>query len=302
LQHQRLFEREDVQSYCLDLLTGQRTARSSPPSTGAANQPVPRVEDYVAMARAIMAKAKTPARRGVVLSITRLEAACGPPLVDTSTEPSNSPARRRLTNPPAHLSSRDVFEVDSPRSVRFRYVLVHSNEGEAGYPIGGFLFLPAPTDRHIYLATFNVGPMDARFPAQCKNGHHAEIQLTRFVEHQPPAWRRRLSVISISNRSRRLRTPGFSPCNPCCDDLAKFLDALHALKSPSRISGTISWEQLYAGGGVCRGHPTDDKGLGMLKGSGWGLPSRRLAMAQGIAVGHRHPTPIGSRPLVRAAP
>jgi hypothetical protein len=282
LDHARLCERTDVQTYILGVLrSGQpRPAGGSP--IRVTSRRAPQVEEYVAMARAIMARAKIPARRGVVLSITRLETPAGPPLVDTTTEPSTSPTRCRLKNPPAHLSSRDVFEVDSPRSGRFRYVLIHSNEGEGGYPIGGYLFLPEPGERHIYLATFNVGPMDTRYRAQCKNGHHAEIQLTRFVEHQPVAWRRRLSVIRIDNRSRSDRLRGYSPCNACCHDLAGFLTALKALQAQPRIDATLSWLVRYTGAAIC-GHPTDQRGIGMLKTSGWRLPDPMPTTVQEVA-------------------
>jgi hypothetical protein len=299
-QHQRLCERADVQAYCLNLLrVGQHPVRGVP-SVRVGGKPVPQVEDYVAMARTILAKAKAPARRGVVLSIARMDAASGPPLVDTTTEPSNNPVRRRLRNPPAHLSSRDVFEVDSPRSGRFQYVLIHSNEGEGGYPIGGFLFLPAPCEKHIYLATFNVGPLDARYPAQCKNGHHAEIQLTRFVEHQPPAWRRRLRGIRIDNRSRSDRVRGYSPCNACCDHLSKFLIALKALQAQPAVDAALSWLVRYTGSPIC-GHPTDHTGLGMLKASGWKLPDPLPATVQEIAVGNRDPIAANAPRLVRLA-
>ena len=216
-QHQQLCERADVQAYCLRVLrSGKRPVRTAGvPSMRAGTGPAPRVDDYVDVARTIMANARVPTQRGVVLSIVRLDAAPGPPLVDTATEPSNNPARRRLRNPPAHLASRDVFDVESPRIGRLEYVLMHSNEGEGGYPIGGYVFLPTFGERYIYLATFNVGPLDVRYRARCKNGHHAEIQVMRFVEHQPPAWRRRLRAIQITNRSRSGRIGGYSPCNPC---------------------------------------------------------------------------------------
>jgi hypothetical protein len=253
--HQRLCERPDVQAYCLNVVIHQpRPAR-------AASMPAPQLEDYLAMAKSIMAK--IPSRRGVVLSIARLAAAYGPPLVDTTTEPSTHPSRRRLKNPPAHLSSRDVSEVVSPRSGRFRYVLIHSNE-ESGYPIGGILFLPAPGETHIYLATFNVGPLDTRYPARCKNRYHAEIQLTGFIERQPANWRERLRTLRIDNRSRYPRVSGYSPCNACCEDLANFL---RALPSYPRIDATLSWLEPYKG--TC--NPTDSTGLGMLKASGWKL-------------------------------
>jgi hypothetical protein len=285
LDHQRLCERADVQAYCLNAIReAQRTAqtgRALPPSAAAHT---PQVDDYLAMARTILARSNVPARRGIVLSIIRVEAASGPPLVDTRTEPSTNPARRRLVNPPAHLSSRDVFEVDSPRSGRFKYVLIHSNEGEAGYPIGGFLFLPAGAERHLYLATFNVGPLDARYATQCKNGHHSEIQFTRFVEHQPPSWRRRLQTIAIVNRSRTERIRGYSPCNACCDDLSTFLVALQALHGPPRLDASITWFVRYTGSPVC-GHPTDSRGLAKLRAGGWRLPDPVPTAVREIAVG-----------------
>jgi hypothetical protein len=236
------------------------------------------------MARTIMARANVPSRRGVVLSIIRLEAASGATLVDTTTEPSTHQTRRRLTNPPRHLASRDVFEVESARCGRFRYVLIHSNDGEAGYPIGGYLFLPAPGDGHIYLATFNVGPLDTRYRSQCKNGHHAESQLTRFVEQQPPAWRRSLRAIQIDNRSRSDRIRGYSPCNACCDDLAKFLTALNALQPPPGLAASLSWRVRYTGSPIC-GHPTTSTGLAMLRASGWRLPDPLPTAVQEISVG-----------------
>jgi hypothetical protein len=233
------------------------------------------------MARRILARSDVPRHRGVVLSIVRLEAASGGPLVDTRTEPSTNPIRRRLINPPAHISSRDVLEVDSPRSGRLRYILIQSNEGEAGYPVGGFLFLPTGVERHLWLATFNVGPMDSRYAAACKNGHHAEIQLTRFVQRQSAAWQRRLQDIRIVNRSRTERIPGYSPCNACCDDLAQFLLTLKSVHGSDRIDASFSWQVRYTGGEIC-GHPTDSRGIAMLRRAGWTLPSPLPAAAREI--------------------
>jgi hypothetical protein len=70
------------------------------------------------------------------------------------------------------------------------------------------LFLPASSGQHVYLATINVGPMDTRYAAQCKNGHHAEIQMTTFVEKQPASWREQLRAIRIDNHSRDQRIRG----------------------------------------------------------------------------------------------
>ena len=114
--------------------------------------------------------------------------------------------------------------------------------------------------------------MDTRYAAACKNGHHAEIQLTRFVEHQPTSWQRRLQSIRIVNRSRTERIRGYSPCNACCDDLAKFLRTLKAMPGSDLIDASISWFVRYTGSAIC-GHPTDSRGIAMLRAAGWTLPN-----------------------------
>ena len=295
LSHPRLCERRDVQNYCLSVL-GRR--RPAPRVTGMRE---PQAEDFVAMAKEIL-KGK-PRHRGIVLSIARLEAPEGPPLVDTTSVPSDNPNRRRLKNPPNRVSSRDIFEVQSPRHGKFQYVFVHAHK-DAGYPVGGVLFLPTPAERHVFLVTWNCGPLDTRYVAQCKNEHHAEIQLTEFVDSQPKDWRLQVRTLRIDNRSRSASVPGYSPCNWCCDDLAKFLTALKALPGSRGIDATLCWLKPYTKAPIC-GHPTNEEGLGMLRQAGWKLP-RPLPSANGaarpaavpveltraIAAGNRNPTQL----------
>ena len=178
LGHQRLCQRHDVQRYCLRVLHGQR------PAAGARLAQDPQVEDFVDMARIILKNALP--SRGVVLSVVRLAGDPGTPLIDTTTEPSRTSLRRRLKNPPRHLSSPEIFEVCSPRLRRtFRYVWILSNE-QATHPVGGVLFLPASWERDIRFVTLNVGNLD---DSRCRNAHHAEMQLVRWVEEQPASWR-----------------------------------------------------------------------------------------------------------------
>jgi hypothetical protein len=207
--------------------------------------------------------------RGVVLSVVRLAGRDGKPLIDTSTEQSPTSRRRRLRNPPKHLSSPEIHEVHSPRHGTFRYVWILSNE-QASFPVGGMLFLPGAADPDTHLVTFNVGQLETRSRARCGNAHHAETQFERWVRQQPPAWRARLATIHIANRSRRTTIQGYSPCNPCCVDLAELLTALRALQGGRTIDAEISWCTLYQGNRTC-GHPTDPANLRRLRASGWRL-------------------------------
>jgi pimeloyl-ACP methyl ester carboxylesterase len=295
LGHQKLCQRRDVQAYCLNVLRGQR------PAAGAGTTAVqdPQVEDFVAMAKVILKAA--PASRGIVLSVVRL-AGEGGPLIDTTVEASRTSPRRRLKNPPRHLSSPEIFEVWSPRLQRtFRYVWILSNE-QATHPVGGMLFLPASWERHVHLVTFNVGNLDARSRRQCRNAHHAELQLVRWVEEQPATWRARLRAVVVANRSRSARVRGYSPCNACCADLIHFLVNLRALTGRP-VDAAISWLEPYTKGGIC-GHPTDRANLDRLRAAGWQLdgplpasaPSRPGPMlAPPLGAGAGPPSRGGSR-------
>jgi hypothetical protein len=280
--HQNLCQRRDVQAYCLSVLRGR-----GPAARVAAGQD-PEIEDFVAMARSILRKA--PRSRGVVLSITRLASRDGASLIDTTTiEPSTS-ARKRLKNPPNHLSSPEIFTVWSPRHRRWvDYLWILSNE-QATHPVGGMLFLPAEGSgaRDLYFATFNVGNLDERNPARCRNAHHAEMQLVRWVDEQPVSRRARIGTIHMVNRSRSTRIRGYSPCNACCSDLARFLTLLKSVSGGRWITAKITWFERYTGAQIC-GHPTDEANLKRLAASGWQLDERTP------------PSPSPSRPRVLTA-
>lgn len=256
LGHMRLCERADVHALCIEILESPQVTVST----------VPLTEDYVAMAKAILQNA--PAQRGVVLTVTHLLGRTNSVLMDPATEPSPGARRPRLTNPPAHVTSPEVYEVESPRHGTFRYVWIQSNE-QSSFPSGGVAFLPAPGSSELHLVTFNTGPLDVSYRSQCRNAHHAEVQLTGFIEAQPARWRSQISRLRLLNRSRQGPNLGYSPCTACCDDLAKFMRALNDLRSPLTVDAGISWERLYDKGKIC-GHPTDTACIRKLRESGWG--------------------------------
>jgi hypothetical protein len=227
-------------------------------------------ERFVAAARSIMRN--MPAYRGVVLSVTRLAANDGKPLVDPRSQPSGTSRRRRLTNPPRHLSSPEIHEIQVPGYGTFRYVWILSNE-RATFPVGGMLFLPAAGQCDTHLVTFNVGQLDTRYSNRCGNAHHAETQLERWLLEQPPSWRKRLRAVHVANRSRQTTIQGYSPCNACCTDLAALLRSLQRLQPGCTLDAEISWCELYQGNRIC-GHPTDAANLRRLADSGWRLVGR----------------------------
>lgn len=269
LGHQKLCQRRDVQAYCLRVLRGRR------PAAGAGPGQDPQVEDFVAMATDLLKNA--PSSRGVVLSVVRLGGDAGTPLIDTTTERSQTSRRQQLKNPPRHVSRPpEIFEICSQRLRRtFRYVWILSNE-RATHPVGGMLFLPAAGERDVHLVTLNVGNLDDRV---CRNSHHAEMQLVRWVMEQPATWRARLRTVHIANRSRSARIKGYSPCAACCSDLARFLLHLKALSGGRPIDARISWRQPYTRNKAC-GHPTDKASLYRLRRSGWELDDGRPAPRQ----------------------
>jgi hypothetical protein len=260
--HQKLCQRLDVQAYCKRVLSGQRPA----PST--ASRPDVEVDDFVDMAKLILKNA--PRSRGIVLSVTRLAGDPGTALIDTTTGPSRTSARQRLKNPPRHLSTPEIYEVQSRRLKRmFKYVWVLSNE-QATHPVGGMLFLPSTGSTDVYLVTFNVGNLDEQNQSRCRNAHHAEMQLVRWVEEQSASCRALIRTIHIANRSRSGSIRGYSPCNACCSDLARFLTSLKALSGGRWIDARISWREPYTKGAIC-GHPTNAANLDRLKAAGWQL-------------------------------
>jgi len=208
--------------------------------------------------------------RGEVLSVAHLTAHDGRPLIDTTTEPSGTSGRQRLTNPPWHLSSPpEVHEVRT-RHGMFRYVWMLSNEKSA-QGTGGMVFLPVPGAADLRVVTFNTGPLEPTTRI-CTNAHHAETQLISWVGKQREAWGARIGSLRIDNRSRRGRNRGYSPCKACCADLVRFVKALNALPRPAPVKAFISWERLYDGGVRCKQqHRTENGDLRDLMRSGWGI-------------------------------
>jgi hypothetical protein len=276
LGHPRLCERHDVQAYCLQAIGARKQGILAAPGR-------PLSRDFVAMAKTIMSAARVPSGRGVVLSVAYLRARDGRPLVDTTlVPPSGGSLRPKLKNPPKHVTlPAEVHEVKSAKHGTFRYVWMDSN-AKSQWPVGGMVFLPAIGAADLWVVTFNVGSLAK---GSCTNVHHAEMQLVRWITEQPNRWQAGISGIRLHNRSRRGPNRGFSACNACCDDLAKFLVALNALQAPQKIDAGISWEMLYDGRADC-GHPTDAKNVKRLKDAGWGEP-------QG-------PRPVGARSLTPA--
>jgi pimeloyl-ACP methyl ester carboxylesterase len=294
--HQRLCERDDVQAYCLRMI-GRRRVRPQPPGvTVAAAQTgpthaVPQQEKYLAAAKWILRKVSR--QRGVVLSIVRLQSRDARPLIDIETEPSPSPKRRRLKNPPKHLSSPEIYPVEAAGLTSLKFVWMLSNE-KAAFPVGGMLFIPDPGELEVHLVTFNGGQLDTRDAARCSHQHHAEMQLVRWIVEQPRTWQARIRTIEIANRSRSPRLGGYSPCTPCCVVLSSFLSSLHALPKPTppaRVGAVISWFDVYKNGAVC-GHPTTEDNLRRLEASGWTLERR----------GRRAPAPRRRAPVPARAP
>ncbi|HTF12379.1 MAG TPA: hypothetical protein VK659_29835 [Asanoa sp.] len=279
LGHQQLCERPDIQQYCLNVLTG--AAQPRPAATagpGAPRRPGPgpgpvQPDDLLAMARTIL-RNDLPSR-GIVLSVSRLLGETGRPLLDTTTEPTGHGGGVRLKNPPRHLSSREVFEVESPRHGTFRYVWMLSNE-QSTFPVGGVVFLPRGGESLLHVVTFNVGQLDNR---RCTNAHHAETQLTRWIREQPASWRAQIRTVLISNRSRQRGPRGYSPCKPCCTDLALFLTELKSLAGAGGVNAGITWLEVYNTGGSCR-HDTEPADLGRLTASGWMLGGPRPAQRE----------------------
>jgi hypothetical protein len=207
---------------------------TAPPAIGGYSADV-----YAAVAKAILDSARTERQRGVVLSVAHIKAGDGKVLIDPTTE-TGPRGRPQLKNPPQHLSTRDVFEINT-RQGRFRYVWIQGNE-KSKYQGAGMLFLPPAPSAEFHIVTLNTGPL--QLGRVCSNQHHAEVQLITWVDRQPAAWRSRLTYIRIDNRSRRPSLGGYSPCCLCCTDLVNFLDGLRRL-APRTIQALITWQTLY---------------------------------------------------------
>lgn len=238
-------------------------------------EPVPVPADYVAVAKEILKK-HTKRGRGIVMTLVEIVSAGGSELIDDRTEPGQR--RPVLKNPPAHLvRPPEVYGIDWRkkgwrRALRFQYVWILSNE-KSTFPVGGVLFLAPGTGRlgASYFVTFNVGALDDR---NCTNVHHAEMQALGnapdrkgFLEAQPRAWLARLGAINVVNLSTRTGL-GYSPCNYCCVDLARFLTDLRALQPA--VKASMTWLTPYDRNARC-GHPTTIENLKKLAAAGWKL-------------------------------
>jgi hypothetical protein len=224
------------------------------PPVSAAQVREPRPSDYADLARKILRGRKRSV--GVVLSVVQVVPSG--PMIDTRTE--RGGRRYRLVNPPAHVVlPAEIYEIKFGRRT-LRYVWILSNE-KASFPVGGILFLPPDNGTVFYLVTFNVGSLDS---AVCTNVHHAETQAIRWIAEQPPASRALIGGVSIWNLSRKAGL-GYSPCNPCCVDLARFLTDL---KTRRAMEARITWLMLYDRNARC-GHPTDLANVRGLQTAGW---------------------------------
>jgi hypothetical protein len=219
----------------------------------------PQPNDFAEVAREILRNRNR--NQGIVLSVVQLIPADGKAMIDTQTE--RGKWRPRLKNPPAHVvMPAEIFEIKWKRQ-KLQYVWILSNE-KSQFPVGGVLFLPVEKQQIFYLVTFNVGSLDDR---KCTNIHHAEMQAVRWIEEQPSTWRKRIGAIAIWNLSRKTGL-GYSPCNPCCADLTRFLKTLRALGSSTATRASITWLTHYDRNKSCA-HPTSIDNLRRLASSGW---------------------------------
>ena len=210
-----------------------------------------------------------------MLSVVQVSSADGGALIDTRTEMGTK--RPVLKNPPARVvMPAEVWEIEwkpkKGRPLKLRYVWILSNE-KSTFPVGGVLFLPFLGPHIFHLVTFNTGSLEDR---TCTNVHHAEMHATGsfpdrkgFIEAQPKLWQSRVGAINIWNLSRK-KGLGYSPCNYCCEDLARFLTNLRALGPSTARRASITWLNLYDRNKPC-GHPTDTANLRKLDASGWVL-------------------------------
>lgn len=230
--------------------------------------------DYIALGRLILAAMRADSYRGEVMTHVHLVAADGNPLLDTATEASGR-GRIRLQRPPAHVVGPDVFRVTSPLYGQFDYVLMHPAAATDRPAVGGFLFLPADGSPNLNLVSYNVRKLEQSYKEACRNTHHAEIQITNWIEQQAAAWQHRLGRLSLTNASRSGRV-AYSPCNACCDDLAHFLTTLNARHGRTTpCLARAAWSTRYVGNARCH-HPTERSGIDKLRAAGWKLPKEPL--------------------------
>jgi hypothetical protein len=238
--------------------------------------------DYLKIAAHILQVRGYPAYRGKVLTHARLLSADANPLVETE---SAGPGKglRFKKDPPAHLLGPTVYEYRLDPYGTFQYVLIHPT-GAAPPVFGGFLFLPSPGSLNLNLVTFNVSKLDVAYKDSCRNDHHAEMQVTNWIDHQPKSWQARIGCLTLTNdsRERKLRGkgPAYSPCNHCCDDLGTFLGVLKA--RGAKVAAAISWGTIYDKGARC-GHPTTQSGIDKLTNAGWKIPHDPLPLGARVA-------------------
>lgn len=239
--------------------------------------------DYLAIAARLLQARRYPAYRGKVLTHARLRSADLNPLVETE---SAGPGKglKFKQDPPAHLLEPTVYEYRLDPYGTFQYVLIHPTA--AAPPVfGGFLFLPAPGSPNLNLVTFNVARLDVRFNDSCKNDHHAEMQVTNWIDHQPTSWQARVGCLTLTNDSRERKLkgkgPAHSPCNACCDDLGTFLRLLKARRA--KVAAAISWGTIYDCGAPGCKHETTQSGIDHLTNAGWKVPESPLPLGARVA-------------------
>jgi UDP-2,3-diacylglucosamine hydrolase len=244
---------------------------------------------FVVAASRVLDAHGSPSNRGAVMCVAHLTSNDGQPLLIPDKVPSDTrPGREKLRFPPKHIPGPDI-ETVTVGTTKYEFVWIHPNVPPDAPPnVGGMAFLPRPGSATFTVLTFNVAALLDRRRG-CRNDHHAEMQLTRFIREQDARFQLRLGKLELHNYSRRGVDWGWSACNKCLEGLAIFLKALNnpgRTTAPARAS--IGWERLYEKGAPGCGHETDGAHIKLLMDAGWDHP-------QG-------PMPEGARELPPARP
>jgi hypothetical protein len=279
--HAQLCRHQEVLEHCVARVTRiPRSLISS--SDDASRMGRGRIDQYMKVAHDIFRSGREPFKRPVPQSRTQVIAfalieGIGPkPMFDPEIEFDMNGHERLKAKLPGIDSTRRVWSGTSG-GISYKFVLLPPH-GESTFG-SGVLFLPTDDESWIHLFGIITRRWDS---ASCDNDGHAEMQLARWLQAQrvDRTWHRKVGRLHVWNENLGLATKsgkamvsgkvenlGFSPCAPCCLDLATlWWPATDDPKNnPQKV---MHWNTVYPGKHGCESQTTRYS-LGRMEGVGW---------------------------------
>lgn len=279
--HAKLCQHKQVIEHCVALTTRQPKSVISN-TDDASRMGRGRIDQYMAVAHDIFRSGRAPFKQPVpkgrtqVIAFGLIEGLGPKPLIDIEKEMDMNGNWRLKANVPGIDSTRIVYK-GSSAGISYEFVLLPPHgESTKG---SGILFLPNEDEPWLHVFGIITRRWDS---ASCDNDGHAEMQLARWLQAQRAdrSWHRKVFRLHVWNENLGLATSrgkavpsgkvdnlGYSPCAPCCLDLATlWWPATNDPKNnPQKV---MHWNTLYPGKQDCESQTTRYS-LGQMEAAGW---------------------------------